>query len=180
MKYTKEQLEAMGMNDAQIAAIMSVSGTGVVNEEIVSGQPNGAVPRPVVPAIEDLKITSVSDLHVYGQGRVVRLPDFAEGQPFVVRIRRPSMLVLAKQGKIPNSLLASANSLFSAGSGGLDADNPKMLADVYDVCEIIAEASLLDPTYQQIKDAGIELSDNQMMAIFSYTQNGIRALESFR
>lgn len=179
MKYTREQLKALGMDDAQIAAIMSVQETGD-NKETVSGQKNEAVFRPAVPAIEDLKITSVSDLHIYGQGRVVRLPDFAEGQPFVVRIRRPSMLVLAKQGKIPNSLLASANSLFSAGGEGMDTDNPKMLADVYDVCEIIAEASLLEPTYKEIKEAGIELSDNQMMAIFSYTQNGIRALESFR
>lgn len=183
-KYTKDQLKALGMDDAQIAAIMSVYKTEENGSENVSGQNSQVVAPthtvPVVPVIEDLKITSVSDLHIYGQGKVVRFPDFAEGQPFVARVRRPSMLVLAKQGKIPNALLNSANELFANGGSGMDADNPKMLSDIYDVCEVIAEAALMQPTYAEIKQAGIQLSDNQMMALFSYTQNGIRALESFR
>lgn len=182
-KYTRPQLEALGMDDAQIRAILAIQGQEASEKE-VSGQPaNDMVPKhtvPVIPDIEDLKITSVSDLHAYGQGKVVRLPDFAEGQPFVARLRRPSMLVLAKQGKIPNALLASANTLFNEGGGGLDADNPNMLKDIFDVCEVIARAALMQPTYDEIVAAGVELSDNQMMAIFSYTQNGIKALESFR
>ena len=38
----------------------------------------------------------------------------------------------------------------------------------------------MEPTLQQIKSAGLELSDDQIMAIFSYTQVGVKALESFR
>ena len=179
-KYTREQLKALGMNDAQIAAILSTCEEDG-NSSDVSGQfHEEAASTPVVPAIMDLKITSVSDLHIYGQGKVVRLPDFAEGQPFVARVRRPSMLVLAKQGKIPNALLGSANELFAKGGSGMDVDNPNMLSDIYDVCEVIAEAALMQPTYQEIKQAGVELSDDQLMAIFSYTQNGIEALKSFR
>lgn len=181
-KYTKDQLKALGMDDAQIVAIMSTfetEGSGSEkNVSVTSHTRPVFVPAP--PAIEELKITSVNDLHMYGQGKVVRFPDFAEGQPFVARVRRPSMLVLAKQGKIPNTLLNAANELFAGGGSGMDADNPKMLSDLYDVCEVIAEAALMQPTYAEIKQAGIQLSDNQMMALFSYTQNGIRALESFR
>lgn len=179
-KYTRDQLKALGMDDAQIAAIMSAYEVDE-NGSKKSGQTyNETAPSSAIPAIEDLKVTTVSDLHAYGQGKVVRLPDFAEGQPFVVRIRRPSMLVLAKQGKIPNALMNSANELFASGGSGMDADNPNMLSDIYDVCEVIAEAALMQPTYAEIKQAGIQLSDNQLMAIFSYTQNGIKALESFR
>lgn len=132
------------------------------------------------PRIEELRITSISDLHMYGKGAIVRLPDFAEGQPFVARLRRPSMLVLAKQGKIPNTLLASANTLFAKGGAGADIDNPKMMADMYDVMEVIARAALMEPTYDEIRECDVTLSDQQMMAIFSYTQNGIEALGSFR
>lgn len=129
---------------------------------------------------EQMNITNITDLQSYAQGTIVRFPDFAEGQPLVARVRRPSMLVLAKQGKIPNTLLNAAGELFSKGGGGLDADNTGMLGDMYDICEIVCEASLVQPTLKDIKSVGMELSDDQLMAIFNYTQVGVKALESFR
>ena len=127
-----------------------------------------------------MHITTVSDLQSYAAGTVVRFPDFGDGQPFVARVRRPSMLVLAKQGKIPNSLLTAAGQLFSKGGGGLDADNENMLSDMYSIMDVIANAALIQPSMREIREAGLELSDDQMMAIFNYTQTGVRALESFR
>lgn len=140
------------------------------------------IPQQVKPANCDelMNITTFADLQNYSAGTIVRFPDFAEGQPFVARVRRPSMLVLAKQGKIPNTLLTAAGELFSKGGGSLDADNENMLSDVYGICEVIARASLIQPTYDDIQNAGMELSDDQIMAIFNYTQNGVKALESFR
>lgn len=129
---------------------------------------------------EALSVTSLSDLQKYSEGIVVRLPDFAEGQPFVAKLRRPSMLVLAKSGKIPNSLIGTANELFMKGSSGLDLDDPDMMGNFYDTCRVICEAALVEPTLAQIDAAGVELSDNQLMAIFSYSQSGIKALEPFR
>lgn len=125
-------------------------------------------------------ITSFSDLQSYAKGTIVRLPDFAEGQPFVARVKRPSMLVLAKSGKIPNTLLNAAGTLFAEGGSGLDADNPNMLKDMYEVCRVICEASLVEPTVSDIESAGMELTDEQIMAIFNYTQVGVKALENFR
>lgn len=127
-----------------------------------------------------MHITTVSDLQSYAAGTVVRFPDFGDGQPFVARVRRPSMLVLAKQGKIPNSLLTAAGELFSKGGSGLDSDNENMLGDMYGIMDVIATAALIQPSMEDIKGAGLELSDDQMMAIFNYTQTGIKALESFR
>lgn len=139
-------------------------------------------PENIVPAncSEPMSITSLSDLRMYSGGTVVRLPDFAEGQPFVARVRRPSMLVLAKQGRIPNSLLNTASELFAKGGAGLDTDDKNMLSNFYDTCKIICEAALAEPTMQDIESAGMSLSDDQMMAIFNYTQSGVKALESFR
>lgn len=125
-------------------------------------------------------ITTLADLQKYAEGTVVRFPDFAEGQPFVARVRRPSMLVLAKQGKIPNSLLAAASELFAKGGSSLSSGDENTLANIYDICEVIVRASLIQPTYDEIIDSGMELSDDQIMAIFNYTQNGVKALESFR
>lgn len=132
--------------------------------------------------IEDAtkSITTLADLQSYAQGRIVRLPDFAEGQPFIARLKRPSMLVLAKNGKIPNVLLSSASELFAKGGAGMDADNSNMLSDMYDIMHIICESALIQPTMAEIESVGLTLSDEQLMAIFNYTQNGIKALEPFR
>lgn len=161
---------------------MYVNNNGVVNGQfggnMVPQQMNNQV-QPV-NCNQPMNITSFADLQSYAAGTVVRFPDFAEGQPFVARVRRPSMLVLAKQGKIPNTLLTAAGELFSKGGAGMDSDNENMLADVYGICEVIAKATLMQPTYEDITNAGMELSDDQIMAIFNYTQNGVKALESFR
>lgn len=150
---------------------------GVVTGQLMMQQPQQAKP---VNCENMMNVTSIADLQSYSGGTVVRFPDFAEGQPFVARVRRPSMLVLAKQGKIPNTLLSSAGELFSKGGAGLDSDNDGMLGDMYDICHVICEACLVSPTLAEIESVGMELSDDQIMSIFNYTQVGVKALESFR
>lgn len=130
---------------------------------------------------EATRITSVTDLVQYKAGVVVRLPDFGEGQPFIARLGRPSMLALAKSGKIPNSLLAAASDLFQKGKAKDSASaDENVLGDMYDICEIICKAALLEPTYEEIVNAGIALTDEQVMQIFNYTQVGVTGLDSFR
>lgn len=125
-------------------------------------------------------VTSITDLKRYAAGQVVELPSFADGMPFVAQLRRPSMLFLAKTGQIPNTLLSKAGQLFNGGGAGLDADDVNMLSDVYDIAMVIANAALVSPTLDEIHEAGLELADDQIMAIFNYTQGGVKALESFR
>ena len=123
------------------------------------------------------EVTSISQLNEYAKGQLVELPSFGEGQPFFARLRRPSMLALAKSGKIPNSLLSTANRMFDSS---LDTKNENMLKDFYTVIETILEAAFVEPTYQEIKDAGVQLSDDQMIFVFNYTQQGVRVLDQFR
>lgn len=123
------------------------------------------------------EVTSISQLNEYAKGQLVELPPFGEDQPFFARLRRPSMLALAKSGKIPNSLLATANKMFDSS---LDTKSESMLKDFYMVMETILEAAFVEPTYQEIKDAGVQLSDDQMIFVFNYTQQGVRALDQFR
>lgn len=129
-------------------------------------------------ATTSMDITSLDSLQEYGRGAIVQLPSFAENQPFVARLRRPSMMVLAKSGKIPNALLSTANSLFI--KGGVDAANESVMQDVLSVVDVLCAAAFVEPTYEQIQDAGVELTDEQYMFIFNYTQQGIKALQPFR
>lgn len=133
----------------------------------------------MVKLVETEQVTSLEQLKQYANGNIVRLPDFAEGQPFVARLKRPSILGMAKQGKIPNSLLVKTNELF-VQSGSLDTEENSMMQEIYDVIDLIASETFVEPTYDEIKSTGIELTDEQMMFIFNYSQQGVKALESFR
>lgn len=126
----------------------------------------------------NLKITSLHDLQEYAKGQIVELPPFGEGQPFVARLGRPSLLELVKNGNIPNSLLTTANELFV--NGKMNEEKEELLGEVFGVMDALAEATFLEPTYKEIKDAGVTLTDEQMMFVFSYTQKGVAALRPFR
>ena len=131
--------------------------------------------------MSDVKVTSIEELLQYKKGNLVELPPFSEGQEFNAILRRPSMMGLVKAKKIPNSLLTTANKLFEDGvKESFDSMNEQMLDDMLDVIEVICEASFVEPSYSQLKENGIELTDEQLMFVFSYSQVGVRALDSFR
>lgn len=122
--------------------------------------------------------TSIQDLISYSQGQIVKLPDFSEGQPFYARLRRPSMLSLMSNGKIPNSLVITANRLFNGK--GMDDRNENSMSEVLQLLEVICESAFVEPSYKELKEAGVNLTDQQYMAVFNYTQEGVKALEPFR
>jgi hypothetical protein len=122
--------------------------------------------------------TSIQDLISYSQGQIVKLPDFSEGQSFYARLRRPSMLSLMSNGKIPNSLVITANRLFNGK--GMDDRNENSMSEVLQLLEVICESAFVEPSYKELKEAGVHLTDQQYMAVFNYTQEGVKALEPFR
>ncbi len=128
---------------------------------------------------QGLNVTSVAALKAYTEGQLVELPPFGEDLPFVAKLRRPSMLALARQGKIPNDLLNTATELFEGKSRENKVDTD-LLRQLYDVIDILCEAAFVEPTYAEIKESGISLTDEQMIAVFNYTQSGVRALKPFR
>ena len=127
---------------------------------------------------QELPITSIDDLIRVSHGTVVELPPFAEGQPFVARLKRPSMLAMVRAGKIPNALIGTANELFAKGT--LDTEDDKALSNLFGVLDAICDACFVEPSYKDLQQAGVELTDDQYMFIFSYTQKGVSALRNFR
>lgn len=104
----------------------------------------------------------------------VSIPDFSGEGTMQVKLRRPSMLTLAASGAVPNELLGCARTLFSEGGGSLPLDELGRLLVLF------AKASLAQPTYEELEDSGVSLTDEQLSAIYSFAQSGVRALEPFR
>lgn len=130
--------------------------------------------------MENIKVTSIDRLKLMSGGEIVKLPPFIQGQDFYAKLRRPSMLKLVQSGQIPNSLLRTANMLFSGGvDKELDRDD-EFMKDMFDLIDVLAGAVFVEPSWTELKNAGIELTDEQYMFLFNYTQEGVKALEPFR
>lgn len=130
--------------------------------------------------MENIKVTSIDQLKLMSGGEIVKLPPFIQGQDFYAKLRRPSMLKLVQSGQVPNSLLRTANMLFSGGvDKELDRDD-EFMKDMFDLIDVLAGAVFVEPSWTELKNAGIELTDEQYMFVFNYTQEGVKALEPFR
>lgn len=122
-----------------------------------------------------MAVTPMKKLTKIAQGVEVELPGFLSGETFTVRLRRPSLLALAKEGRIPNGLLSCVEELFNTGSVAR-AD----LASLYGVLELFAKATLVEPSYEELEEAGIQLTDAQLLFLYNFAQAGVTDLHRFR
>ena len=107
--------------------------------------------------------------------QVVTLPGWC-GHTVEFELKRPSILALAASGAIANPLMKTARKLFYSGvspDGGDLAEEGRVLLE-------IARAALVKPSFDELEEAGIELTDEQLVAIFQFTQLGVKALDRFR
>ena len=177
MQFTGEQMLEAGFTEEQIQRLLGSTKEvhKIDHANIVS------IAQERQKNMKPMAVTTLHDLQTYTSGSIVKLPDFAEGQPLVARMKRPSMLALAAHGQIPNSLLTTASQMFTGDvNQQVGINDSNILKDMYDICHTMAEATLVEPTLAEIEGAGLELTDEQLMAIFNYTQAGIKALENFR
>lgn len=126
-------------------------------------------------------VTSFEQLQSYAQGCIIELPPFAKDMPFVAKLTRPSMIQMIRDGKFSNELLVSANKLFvTPTSINESVASPEKMNEFYDVLFAIVAEALVEPTMQDIENAGLKLTDQQIMFIFNYVQSGVDSLKSFR
>ena len=107
--------------------------------------------------------------------QLVSLPGW-DGGNWECELKRPSILAMAASGAIPNPLMKTARRLFYSGvspDGGDLAEEGRVLLE-------IARAALVKPSLDELEEAGIELTDEQLVAIFQFTQLGAKALDRFR
>ena len=123
-----------------------------------------------------MAVTSLENLKKLSEGQEVELPGWDE-EPFICKLKRPSLLGLVEGGQIPNPLLNAAYILFKGAKTQKDVLN---LKDQKEILDIVARAAMVEPTYQQLKDIGLELTDLQLLDIYNFTQLGVRSLISFR
>lgn len=109
------------------------------------------------------------------QGTKIELPGFAAEETISVRLRRPSLMLLAAEGKIPNTLLASVEDLFEKGD-----KNTVSFKERAEIFRIVAMASLVSPSWEELQNSGVNLTDLQLLYIYNFSQTGVDTLRRFR
>jgi hypothetical protein len=129
----------------------------------------------------EMTVTPLESIRLASLGNLVEIPGFTDDAPLMFRLRKPNMLTLMKLGRIPNTLIESATGLFNGGKKDRkDGYTSKELEEIAELMTIFCEASLASPTWKELMEAGIELTQEQMMFIFHYSQGGIKTLKPFR
>ena len=109
--------------------------------------------------------------------QVYEIHSWEPGEMMEVRLTRPSLYNMARMGLVPNPLMGAMQAMFSADPKRVDAVDAKKQGD----CVIaMAKYALVEPTYQQITDAGLTLTDQQLTDIYMFALGGAAALAAFR
>ena len=131
-----------------------------------------------------MQVTSLEQLKKVKRTEIIELGKFEDGTPLVVEVKQPDMMGLMASGKIPNSLLKPAMKVFNGKTKEITdkvaLDDADALKDMAELMNMLADICLVNPTHEEIKDCGLDLTLNMKLALLVYTQGGIQALEGFR
>lgn len=121
-------------------------------------------------------VTPITELKKANEPEIVELPGFEPNTTIHFKLRRASLRAMATAGKIPNSLLAAAQRMYE----GVVSSAKANFADMVKVMDIVVDSAMVEPTMQELKEAGVELTEDQFGQIWSYAQKGAAALIPFR
>jgi len=121
--------------------------------------------------------TSIDKIKLFAGTQEVELPGWEDGEPFVCKLRRPTLYAMMAEGGIPNPLLPVVAELFSG--------NPARIAQlptgemVQGVMKI-AKMALVEPSAKSLEAAGVYLTDLQVNEIYAFVIGGAAGLDRFR
>lgn len=135
--------------------------------------------------MEKLKVTSLEELKQVKQTVIVNLGNFEDGTEFVAELKKPDIMNLIVANKIPNTLLDEAMKIFNGKATEtmqkVSFDNDATaLKQLGATLEMLTDECLVNPSYQDLKNIGIDLTLDMKMNILVFAQNGLEGLKSFR
>lgn len=96
---------------------------------------------------------------------------------FNVKLKNFSLLEVASKGKIPNPLIGPVLGLFQGK--GMEIETVEGLKTFKEVVDFFCDVCLVEPTYKELKDNGINLTDDQRNAIYNFATRGAKSLIPF-
>ena len=126
--------------------------------------------------MSDDKIFNMQEMKKLAQP-ILSIPNFDKTRTINVRVQRPRLLDMAKQGEIPNHLLGIANQMLLGKKDNNKLNDKKSLEQIASMMELYARACLVEPKYEEFKEI---ITDEQGDAIFAFAMGEVSGLDSFR
>lgn len=124
----------------------------------------------------DKKILSMEEMKGMAQP-LVPIPNFDNTGYIYVRLQRPRLLDMAKNGKIPNHLLGIASEMITGRREKEKLSDKEVLKQTALTMELYCSACLIEPSFKEFKEI---MTDEQGDAIFSWAMGAVTELDSFR
>lgn len=125
--------------------------------------------------MSELKVISVREFRKKAT-RIIEIDGFEPGEKIAVRIKPASLLNLLMSGKLPNNLLGTVNDLFERTEKDkpmeLFEQDENKIKDIMEIIDLVCEQSLVEPTFEEIKDV---ITDTQKMQIMAEAQGNVNA-----
>lgn len=102
----------------------------------------------------------------------VELPGW-DNKPFICKLKRVGVLGLASSGKIPNTLMSTAMGMFEKK---LDVKEPDDIKNMAEVINLFCKEAMVEPKYDEVQAVNL-LTDDQRLAIFDFTQDGVKKVK---
>lgn len=107
----------------------------------------------------------------------LKISGWKEDQEITVKVIKPNFYTMLSKNAIPNPLIPEMDKLFvkhdRSGHAKVDSEFAKVLIE-------IAKNVLVEPSYEQLQENGIELTDDQLTELSWYATEGAHALVTFR
>jgi hypothetical protein len=123
-------------------------------------------------------ITNFEELKNKYGNREYALPGWDFNSDFVCKLKRPSLVdMTAVVGFVPNPLMGTVADLFMPTTKKMEKMDQEKQARAL---QLMAKFALQEPTYDQLAEAGIALTDEQYNAIYAFALGGAAGLDRFR
>ena len=125
--------------------------------------------------MSELKVISAREFRKKAT-RIIEIDGFEPSEKIEVKIKPASLLNLLMSGKLPNNLLGTVNDLFERTEKDkpmeLFEQDENKIKDIMEIIDLVCEQSLVEPTFEEIKDV---ITDTQKMQIMAEAQGNVNA-----
>lgn len=123
-------------------------------------------------------ITSIQQICAQAAPEEVTLSGFKHDQEITVALHTPSLYALLAENALPNPLLPVVKKLFQEGPQAQNVAEPD--AGFANALRTIARETLVQPSFAELEESGVQLTDRQLLEICVYATRGPAGLAIFR
>lgn len=108
----------------------------------------------------------------------IEIPSFDGLEDIIIKVKRPQLVSMMTQGKIPNRLLGAAAQAATGNRSKKEKQDPIQEAkELAEWIEFYCTICMVEPVYEEVKD---NITDDQALAIYAWAITPIDVLRSFR